>query len=315
MKFAANGDYGWARQIGGGGYEQGFAIVANETTVSVVGSHTGSMTLDAMTVSAGGSPGSLNAFVVALSTANGAATWIKSLGGTGFDYGNGVAIDTAGNIVATGTFEGSANFGGSTLAAAGGSGDADIFLVKLAGATGAHLFSKRIGSTGVEEATAVSADASNNIVIVGNFRATIDFGCASAITPTNVEEMFLVKYSQAGSCSWVKNFNARGADVSLNAAGDISVTGSFAGSINFGGPNLSSAGSNDVFAVRFNGAGAHLNSVRAGGTADERGIATSQAADGRFFVTGAFTGFAEFGGEALTSVGVDDAFVLALAPL
>ncbi|MGN6111168.1 MAG: nucleotide-binding protein, partial [Kofleriaceae bacterium] len=132
---------------------------------------------------------------------------------------------------------------------------------------------------------------------------------------TNTEEMFLAKFSQAGSCVWAKNFNAHAADLMVNAAGDVSVTGWFSGSTSFGGQTLSSAGSNDVFVARFDGAGEHLNSVRAGGTADERGAATTQASDGRFFVTGGFSGFAEFGDEAFTSAGGDDAFVFGLAPL
>jgi hypothetical protein len=56
--------------------------------------------------------------------------------------------------------------------------------------------------------------------------------------------------------------------------------------------------------------------VRAGGTTgSEEGAAIVQSTDGRFFVTGGFTGFAEFGGDAFTSAGGLDAFVVALAPL
>ncbi len=315
VKLAADGTLGWARKFGGTGYEQGFSIVANDTTAIVVGSHTNTMIVDGITVAAGGTPNSFNAFAAALGASNGTAVWAKSFGGTGTDFGYGVTMDSAGNVVLTGSFENAADFGGGVLTAAGGTSDTDIFLVKLAGATGAHLFSKRVGSTGFEEATAISTDAANNIVVIGNFRAAIDFGCGSAVTPTNTEEMFLVKYSQAGACTWVKNFNAHGSDVMVNAAGDVSFTGYFAGSISFGGPTLSAAGANDVFAARFNPAGGHLNSVRAGGTGDEKGNAVAQSANGRFFVTGGFTGFAEFGGMALTSAGADDAFVLGLAPL
>lgn len=315
LKLTPDGNYVWARQIGGNQYEQGFAVVATDGNVYVAGSHSGSMTVDAITISAGGTAGSLNAFAASLSATNGAAEWMKTLGGSGYDYGSGVAIDTSNNVIVTGTFVGSADFGGGTISATGGTGDNDVFLVKLSGANGAHLFSKKIGSTGIEEATAVSADASNNIVVVGNFRATLDFGCPSPLTPTHTEEMYLVKYSQAGSCVWAKNFNAYATDVMLNAAGDVSVTGWFGSTINFGGNDLSPAGANDVFAARFRADGNHLNSVRAGGTADERGLATAQSADGRFYVTGAFSGFAEFGGTALTSAGGDDAFVVGFAPL
>ncbi|MGN6106514.1 MAG: SBBP repeat-containing protein, partial [Kofleriaceae bacterium] len=179
LKLTPNGEFAWGRRIGGSGYEQGFSLVANESAVVIAGSHSGSMTLDTMTVSAGGSPGSLNAFAVALSATTGAATWIKSLGGSGLDFGTGIAMDTSGNVIVSGTFEGAADFGGGTLNSAGGTTDPDIFFVKLAGGTGAHLFSKRIGSTSAEEATAISSDGNNNVIFAGNFRAALDLGCPS----------------------------------------------------------------------------------------------------------------------------------------
>ena len=43
------------------------------------------------------------------------------------DYGYSVAVDGYGNVVATGWFQGSADFGGGSLASAGGY---DVFLVK-----------------------------------------------------------------------------------------------------------------------------------------------------------------------------------------
>jgi len=60
--------------------------------------------------------------------------WAAKAGGTFSDRGLGIATDGSGNIVVTGRFSGTANFGDTTLTSAGGS---DIFITKLdAGVTG-----------------------------------------------------------------------------------------------------------------------------------------------------------------------------------
>ena len=104
----------------------------------------------------------------------------------------------------------------------------------------------------------------------------------------------------------------------LDSAGNPAVTGEFCGSLNLGGSDLASAGScpdADVFAARFSSMGGHLNSVRAGGTGSEFATSVAHAADGRFYVTGNFSGFSEFGGTALTADGMYDAFVVGFYPL
>jgi hypothetical protein len=70
----------------------------------------------------------------------------------------------------------------------------------------------------------------------------------------------------------------------------------------------------DAFAVRIAGTdGTHVSSVRAASRAE---IArTAVAADGRLYLVGAFSQYAEIGGHVMTPVSGTDAFVLALAPL
>ncbi len=49
----------------------------------------------------------LNSFMPAQSQS---LTWIKQLGGTSADFGYSIAVDSAGNVYATGSFEGTADF-------------------------------------------------------------------------------------------------------------------------------------------------------------------------------------------------------------
>ncbi len=62
--------------------------------------------------------------------------------------------------------------GGGGLISAGGT---DIFIAKYTSA-GAHVYSKRIGSTLDDVAMGVSLDGSGNPVIVGYYNGTVDFG-------------------------------------------------------------------------------------------------------------------------------------------
>src|SRR5262249_27764195 len=67
-----------------------------------------------------------------------ALPWSKAFGGTGQDYGLAVAVDHAGNVVLTGYFSGSMDFGGGPLAC---SNTSNIVLAKYS-AAGTHIWSK-----------------------------------------------------------------------------------------------------------------------------------------------------------------------------
>ena len=84
------------------------------------------------TIDFGGGPltgdGYANPFIAKFGS-DGAHVWSKRyLGGTGHGAGLGIASDSANNVLATGYFDNSMNFGGTTLTSPGGS---DTYLVKL----------------------------------------------------------------------------------------------------------------------------------------------------------------------------------------
>src|SRR5690606_19721072 len=140
------------------------------------------------------------------------------------------------------------------------------------------------------------------------YYGSVDFGGPMPLTAAS-PELFLARYSLAGAYSWARSFGSGMVSQSLtvNSAGDLALSGHFCGTISFGGSPLSSVGScadsdQDIFAVRLRGAdGSHINSVRAGGTDLDVSWGSTQLEDGRVFVTGGFSGFAEFGGEGLMS--------------
>src|SRR5690349_13691357 len=78
--------------------------------------------------------------------------WSQRFGDASFQNGYSVATDPAGNVYIGGTFQGSVNFGGSTLTSLGSN---DIFLAKFS-PTGAHVWSKRFGDSSIQIGQAVA---------------------------------------------------------------------------------------------------------------------------------------------------------------
>ena len=138
--------------------------------------------------------------------------WALRVGGTGSDATKSVAIDGRGNIVVTGSFTGTADFGGGAMSAAGSS---DVVVAKYT-STGAHVWSKRIGSVGLDAGYGVAIDRSANcdgaggtdcVLVAGGFGYTVDFdpgpGTAN-LTTAGAGDVFVAKYSSAGTYLWAK---------------------------------------------------------------------------------------------------------------
>jgi hypothetical protein len=122
--------------------------------------------------------------------AAGVHQWSQRFGSTGADIGYSVAADGLGNVVVTGHFNGTVDFGGGNLISAGGY---DIFLAKY-DAAGVHVWSKRFGSGNHDIGYSV-ADGSGNVFVTGYFSGTVNFGGGSLVSASFAPDIFLAKYS------------------------------------------------------------------------------------------------------------------------
>jgi hypothetical protein len=242
--------------------------------------------------------------VVKLSGVNGSYLWAKNFASNSNDIGYGIATDSSGNVFVVGAFTGAINAGGSTLFGAGGY---DIFLVKLAGANGAHLWSKRFGSTSYDYGYSVAVDSSGNVVITGDFSGSVDFG--GGPLPNNAYNVFLAKFSGSdGSQLWSKGFGSSTGAIGYGVAvdkytNDIVMTGYFNGAVDFGcGPLISSSMS--IYIAKYSSAGSPLWSKKFG---DPVGSSTGESVafdgGGNALVTGEFQGTVDFGGGLQKSAG------------
>ena len=200
--------------------------------------------------------GQYDIFLVKLSGANGAHLWSKRFGSTGDDDGYSIAVDSSNNVILTGDFSGTVNFGGGSFTSAGSS---EVFLAKYSGVDGSHLWSKAFSCSGGSSGLGVAVDKStNNIVITGSAQGTTDF-CGGPVSIPS-QSIFIAKYSSIGSYLWAKKFtavtfNATGEGVAIDGGGNALVTGEFQGTVDFGGgPQMSANGASyiyDIFLVKF----------------------------------------------------------------
>jgi len=238
--------------------------------------------------------------------------WSKRFGGSNYDEGYSVSVDSSGNVYITGTFYSSTiDFGGGTLTNAGWS---DIFLAKF-DSNGNHLWSKRFGGSDYDWGYSVSIDSLGNVYITGTFySSTIDLG-GGALTNAGYDDIFLAKFDSNGNHLWSKRFGGSDRDcgnsVSVDSSGNVYITGTFYSStIDLGGGALTNAGGWDIFLAKFDSNGNHLWSKRFGGIDDDRGRSISVDSSDNVYITGYFNSSKiDFGGGALTNAGYDDIFL------
>ena len=317
VQVATLGAFAWSRDFGGPALSDAaisYAVaVDGGGNAAVTGEFTGTVNFGGGSLT---SAGDVDIFVVKYSSA-GVYAWSKRLGGTGTDRAYGVAVDAAGNVLVTGYFSGTVDFGGGPLTSAG---NADIFVAKFTSA-GAHVWSKRFGSTGHDFGYGIAVDRNSDLVVTGFFGwfggPTVDFG-GGALTSAGDSDVFLAKFSSAGNHLWSKRMGGTGGDrglgIAIDPSGNVAVTGTFSATASFGGGSLTSRGLRDIFIAEYSSSGAHLWSKGFGGVSDDYGNSIAMDASGNVIATGNFNGTVDFGGGPLDDVGAGNMFLAKFTP-
>jgi uncharacterized delta-60 repeat protein len=234
-KYNSAGALQWDRTLGGTGNDVGMAVAIDSANNIIVTGHTTS-----------DGAGGLDVLIAKYNSA-GALQWVRTLGGTGTDYGRAVAIDSANNIIVTG------------VTTSDGAGSNDLLIAKYNSA-GALQWDRTLGEWNIDVGNAVAIDSANNIIVTGY---TASDGAGS-------NDFLIAKYNSAGALQWVRTLGGTGADVgmavAIDSANNIIVTGHTASD---------GAGGADVLIAKYNSAGA-LQWVRTlGGTGTDYGNAVA----------------------------------------
>ena len=234
-----------------------------------------------------------------------------TFGGTNNNQGESIAVDSSGNIYITGYFYETVDFGGGNVTSAG---SADIFVLKL-NSSGTFQWVNTYGGSAFDVGMDITVDSSGNSYITGYFEGTVDFGGGS-VTSAGAADIFILKLNSSGTFQWVNIFGGTSTDVgqgiAVDSSGNSYITGSFLETVDFGGGNVTSAGSDDIFVLKLNSSGTFQWVSTFGGTSIDGGEDITVDSSGNSYITGWFRETVDFGGGNVTSAGVADIFVLKL---
>ncbi|MEO8380533.1 MAG: SBBP repeat-containing protein [Acidobacteriota bacterium] len=280
--------------------------------------------------------GSANdAFVTKLNATGSTLLYSTYLGGSGYDNGISVAIDSLGNAYIGGAA--TPNFpvtGGAFQTAPGGFGSFDAFVAKL-DATGATiLYATLLGSIGTDAVNGIAVDATGFAYVTGftsspafsNFPTTL--GAFKTVNTGSSDDAFVAKVSQNGSALVYSTLlGGTGSDtafgIAIDGTGNAYVTG-FARSLDFPTTagvvqpaNASVSAEYDAFVAKMNPAGTALvYSTYLGGTGSDTAYAIAIDGGGDAYVIGSTssTNFPVANALQASNAGLSDAFIAKLDP-
>ncbi len=203
-KVTPGGFLAWATYLGG---ESGASIAVDSAGNALVTGWTSSSGFEEANNTHHGFY--LDAFVAKV-TPGGSLTWATYLGGSGTEYGLGIAVDAAGNALVTGITT-SSNFDGANNTHPGGYENPFVAKVTAGGslAWATYLGGNLAGGNG----EGIAVDGVGNALVTG-------------VTHSNV---FVAKVTPGGSMAWATYLGGSGVDhgqgIAVDAAGNILLTG------------------------------------------------------------------------------------------
>lgn len=316
-KYSSAGAHIWSQRFGGTGVEVGTAIsVMSNGTFAITGSY--GFFGNGQTDFGGGvltSAGQSDMFIAKYDS-SGNHLWSKSIGGAGIESGMGIAIDSLGEVSATGYFGASMYLPCMAISSAG---SLDGIAIKYS-SSGTLMWARRFGGTTEDKGMAVALGSGGETVVTGYFNATASFG-GSSHTSIGGVDTFLVKYLSAGTWSWDSAFSSslglegNSNAVAMDTANNIAITGSMLQGIDFGGGALCpSCGTYDVYVAKFDSTGSHQWSNRYVATNDDHGNGIAFDPSGNVFVVGDYMEGVDFGGGTMPSPGGTDGFLVKFGP-
>lgn len=176
--------------------------------------------------------------------------WNRRFPSAGIESVRSITTDSAKNIIVSGLFSTTIDFGGGILATAGGD---DIFLLKL-DSSGQHLWSRRFGSVGADFEMTAEVDAEGNLYLSGISQESLDLGCGT-MPSAGDKDIVIAKLDPSGECLWSKRYGDDNAQDAVSLAvlpdGGVVASGHFRGKLDLGALSLSAPGDGAALAYVF----------------------------------------------------------------
>lgn len=313
VKYSPEGACLWLKTFGGDDEESdgayGNSIAADSRgNIYAAGSFAGTVNFDGDSAT---SNGDSDIYIVKYDI-NGKKTWVKTMGGVKSDDLLSICTDISGSICVTGFFGDTVDFGGGDVSG-NKYGAGDIFIAKYS-PHGNLSWIKTAGGPGQDQGYSICTDTAGDIYATGWFSGPVNFG-DEVRTSNGLLDVFIVKYSSDGKYQWDWTMGGRdtdfGASICTDRSNSVYVTGSFMNTVDFGdGTAVSSCGADDIYIAKYDRDGALQWVKTVGGAASDTGYSVCADLTGNLYVTGYFSGSADFGsGNYLTSTGEGDIFI------
>jgi PKD repeat protein len=127
--------------------------------------------------------GGLDVFVTSLNSKGQALIYSTYLGGSGNDYGNGIAVDATGSCYVTGVTK-STDFPRQDPLYPYNGGNNDAFVTRLSPAGDALVYSTYLGGSGNDYGNGIAVDATGSCYVTGHTAST-DFPTQNPLYPNN----------------------------------------------------------------------------------------------------------------------------------
>ena len=237
------------------------------------------------------------------------------MGGTGLDISRAVLPMPDGSTVVTGSFSGSATFGGTTLTSAG---DHDIFITRI-NRDGTHAWAVRAGGSQYDVGFSLTAAPDGGLIVSAIFTGTQATFGSRQVTGAGGADVAVAEMDPAtGAFQWVTTGGGAGNDylyrIRALPDGSLITVGSHQLTATLGSTTLpASLGAGDLFAARINADGGFRWAKRLGGSTnfdDLFGLWVFP--DGTFAASGYVRDSATFGATTVAPNGGSGADVLVL---
>ncbi len=225
------------------------------------------------------------------------------IGGSGYDIGSDIAIDTSGNAYITGWTEDAPTYYPTTTGAfdTTHNGGNDVFVTKLNSAGSSLVYSTFIGGSGDDEGVDIAIDTSGNAYITGYTNDdTTDYPITSGAydtTQNGIWDVFVTKLNSAGSSLVYSTFIGGserdvGEGIAIDTSGNAYITGWTEDAPTYyptttGAFDTTHNGGNDVFVTKLNSAGSSLEySTFIGGSGSDSGSCIEIDTNGNVYISG-----------------------------
>ncbi len=296
----------YSTYLGGNGENSGNGIVVDSAgNAYVTGSTINSTNFPTVNAIQPSNNYANNTFVAKLNPGGSALVYSTYLGGDGYNFGNGIAADSAGDAYVTGTTNAS-NF--PTVNAlqpshGGAQGTFNAFIAKINPSGSALLYSTYLGGNAGfgggpsgTEGQGIAVDSSGNAYVTGETSST-DFPTVNAIQSSCCGvfeyDAFIAKINASGSALVYSTYLGGGFDggygIAVDSSGDAYVTGLTSDTVpTVNALQSSNGGDENAFVAEINPSGSALvYSTYLGGNSDNYGNGIAVDSSGNAYVTGA----------------------------